>query len=52
MPAPSRTLRECINKHNRKTAEKNLRYRDWKGASSILIEYRRHPFFSSTRKKY
>jgi hypothetical protein len=36
----------------KRTTDKNLRNRDWRGASSELIEHRRHPLISSTRKKY
>jgi hypothetical protein len=40
-----------MNKYKR-TAEKTLRTRDWRGASSILKEPRRHSLFSSVKKKY
>jgi hypothetical protein len=48
----SRALREHVSKHNRRTAEKNLRTTDWRGESSIMMKNRRHTFFYLMRKKY
>jgi hypothetical protein len=55
-PAPqitlgqSRALKWHISKHDRRTADKIHRIRDWRGASSVLTEPSRHSL--STKKKY
>jgi hypothetical protein len=40
-----------MSKHNRRTAVKILKTRDERGAFNVLTEHRKHPVFSSTRKK-
>jgi hypothetical protein len=40
-----------VSKDNRRTADKNLRTRDWKEATKILRELRRHSLFSSTTRR-
>jgi hypothetical protein len=47
-----RALRRHVSKHSRRTTDKNLRTKHWRGLSSVLMEHRSHSLFSSTRKKY
>jgi hypothetical protein len=41
-----------INKDNRRTADKYLRTKIWRGTSIVLMKHRRYLLFSSQRKKF
>jgi hypothetical protein len=40
-----------VQKSNRRTADRNLRIRDWRRASTAMIEPSMHTLFSSATKK-
>jgi hypothetical protein len=42
IPQQSRALRGHVSKYNKRTANKNLRTRDWRRTFSVLMKHRRY----------